>query len=49
MLEDGKAIVLDAERVAPFTVINGANITEVSLAFDQNMRPVIAYVETVLV
>ncbi|WP_444903827.1 hypothetical protein ACJJIU_00270 [Microbulbifer sp. CnH-101-E] len=45
VLEDGSEIVLDAEQVAPFTVITGANITEVSLAFDQNMRPVIAYVE----
>ncbi|WP_444890052.1 hypothetical protein [Microbulbifer sp. DLAB2-AA] len=45
VLEDGKAIVLDAQQVWASTVITGNNITEVSLAFDQNMRPVIAYVE----
>ncbi|GAB2899693.1 hypothetical protein ACCI51_18185 [Microbulbifer echini] len=45
ILNDGKAIVLDAQQVRASTVISGANITEVSLAFDQNMRPVIAYVE----
>ncbi|USD19956.1 hypothetical protein MJO52_12795 [Microbulbifer variabilis] len=46
ILNDGKAIVLDAQQVAASTVISGTNITEVSLAFDQNMRPVIAYVES---
>ncbi|WP_444919320.1 hypothetical protein ACJJID_00295 (plasmid) [Microbulbifer sp. CnH-101-G] len=45
VMEDGKAIVLDAQQVAASTFITGNNITEVSLAFDQNMRPVIAYVE----
>ncbi|WP_299589679.1 hypothetical protein, partial [uncultured Microbulbifer sp.] len=46
VLEDGRAIVLDAQQVRASTVITGVNITEVSLAFDQNMRPVIAYVES---
>ncbi|WP_445357351.1 hypothetical protein ACJJIC_15485 [Microbulbifer sp. ANSA002] len=45
VMEDGKAIVLDSLQVRASTVITGANITEVRLAFDQNMRPVIAYVE----
>ncbi|WP_444919127.1 hypothetical protein [Microbulbifer sp. JMSA003] len=45
ILNDGAEIVLDAPEVAEFTLISGTEITEVSLAFDQNMRPVVAYVE----
>lgn len=45
ILNNASDIVLDAEHVAPFTIISGNNITEVSLSFDRNMRPVIAYVE----
>ncbi|MCO1336512.1 hypothetical protein MO867_19450 [Microbulbifer sp. OS29] len=45
VLNDGSEIVLDAREVEAFTAISGSDITEVSLAFDQNMRPVIAYVE----
>lgn len=41
----GNDVVLDAQNVAPFVLYSGANITEISLAFDQNMRPVIAFVE----
>ncbi|WP_444897898.1 hypothetical protein [Microbulbifer sp. SSSA005] len=46
ILNDGTEIVLDAREVDAYTIITGTNITEVSLAFDQNMRPVIAYVES---
>lgn len=52
ILNNKTEIVLDAQprtaegqHVAPETIITGANITEVSTSFDQNMRPVIAYVE----
>lgn len=38
-------IVVDAESVAPLTLVSGTNISEVSLTFDNSMRPVIAYVE----
>ncbi|WKT59097.1 hypothetical protein Q2E61_09170 [Microbulbifer thermotolerans] len=42
---NNSAIVLDAEQVAATTLITGNNITEVSLSFDSNMRPVVAYVD----
>ncbi|WP_444931500.1 hypothetical protein ACJJIF_06910 [Microbulbifer sp. SSSA002] len=45
ILNDGTDIVLDAREVDEFTLISGSDITEVSLAFDRNMYPVIAYVE----
>lgn len=38
-------IVISADEVPPFTIITGQEITEVSLSFDQNMEPAIAYVE----
>ncbi len=38
-------IVLDAEQVPANVFITGNNLTEVSLTFDRNMRPAIAYVE----
>lgn len=38
-------IIIDAQNIAPFVLITGVNITEVSLAFDQNMNPAVAYVE----
>lgn len=44
----GDEIVLSATAVKPFTIITGTagkTITEVSLAFNQNMSPVIAFVE----
>ncbi|WP_444956796.1 hypothetical protein [Microbulbifer sp. ZKSA002] len=46
ILNDGTEIVLDAREVDAYTIITGTDITEVSLAFDQNMYPVIAYVES---
>lgn len=45
ILENNSIIVLDAENIPEFTIIQGANITEVSLTFDSNMNPAIAYVE----
>lgn len=45
ILERNKEIVLDAEETSEFTIIQGTNITEVSLTFDSNMNPAIAYVE----
>lgn len=45
VLNNGTSIVVDAEHVAETTLITGVDITEVSLSFDQNMRPVVAYVE----
>lgn len=45
ILNNKTDIVVDAENVPATTLISGTNITEVSLSFDQNMRPVIAYVE----
>lgn len=44
-LIDGDVIV-DAPAVDEFTLISGAGITEISLAFDQNMRPALAYMES---
>lgn len=45
IVENNTAIVLDAEQVAATTLITGNDITEVSLSFDGNMRPVVAYVD----
>lgn len=42
---DNMFIELSAEGVTPFNVIVGAEITEVSLTFDQLMRPCLGYVE----
>lgn len=38
-------IIIDAQNVDPFVLITGVDITEVSISFDQNMNPVVAYVE----
>ena len=42
---DKTQIIVDAESVQPFVLLSGFNITEVSITFDQNMQPVVAYVE----
>lgn len=42
---EGAEIIIDAQNVDPFVLIAGVNITEVSISFDQNMNPVVAYVE----
>jgi len=42
---DARASSADGQSVSPFVAITGVNITEVSISFDQNMRPAIAYVE----
>ncbi len=41
----GNEIILDAPEVEPFAVYSGADITEFSFTFDQNMRPAIAFVQ----
>jgi hypothetical protein len=41
----GVDVQIDAPSVAAVTIFSGANITELSLAFDQNMNPAIAYVQ----
>lgn len=45
ILNDKTQIVVDAENVGEAVLVTGFNITEVSLTFDQNMQPVVAYVE----
>ena len=42
---NSKDIFLSAENGFKARIITGVNITEVSFTFDQNMRPVIVYVE----
>lgn len=42
---DGNDVKIDASGVAAAIEFSGADITELSLAFDQNMNPVIAYVQ----
>lgn len=42
---DGTSIVVDAEYVPEQVLYTGTDITEVSLAFDQNMRPCLAFVD----
>lgn len=41
----GDEIAISAPTVAPFVIHTGRNIVSVSLAFDQNMNPVVAFVE----
>lgn len=41
----GDDVILEAEHVAPSVLYSGAGINEISLAFDQNMRPVLAFVQ----
>lgn len=43
--DDKTEVLVDAEEVAESVLYTGANISEVSLTFDQNMRPVLAFVE----
>lgn len=40
----GDDVVFDAPTVAPVVVFTQPGITEISISFDQNMRPVIAFV-----
>jgi hypothetical protein len=44
-IEDGEAIYIDAVGIAPVLAYEGESITQVSLAFDQNMRYALAIVE----
>ena len=41
----GNTIVVDAEHVEEQVLYTGTEITEVSLTFDQNMRPCLAFVD----
>lgn len=41
----GDDVTISAPDVAPTVVFTAQNITEISLAFDQSMQPVIAYVQ----
>ena len=43
--EDGTQIITSAPSVAAAVLYTGAEITEVSCSFDQNMRPAFAFVE----
>lgn len=38
-------IILEAPGIAPFIAYTGTGLTEVSITFDQNMRPTFAFVE----
>lgn len=41
----GADLVLSAEGVAPVVLFSRADVTQVALAFDQNMRPHVAFVQ----
>jgi len=43
---DGTAVTLEAAGVPATTLFTGTGITEVSLAFDQNMNPFVAFVDS---
>lgn len=43
---DGVGVYLSAENVAEFLLFSATDITQVSLAFDQNMQPAIAFVDS---
>lgn len=45
VLNGGTGIGLSADNTPEFTLIEGEDITHVALAFDSNMRPVVAFVE----
>jgi hypothetical protein len=40
----GNDVILDADGVAPTVIYTESGITEISFSFDQNMRPVLAFV-----
>ena len=40
---NGSSIFISGESVAQTTLLSDSGITEISLAFDQNMRPMVAY------
>lgn len=43
---DGTSIFLKPDNGAQTTLFTGADVTEISLAFDQNMRPFVAFVDS---
>lgn len=45
VINGGTGIGLSADNTPEFTLIEGEDITHVALAFDANMRPVVAFVE----
>ena len=42
---DGTSVTIRGEEGPPDTLFTAARVTEVSLAFDQNMRPFVAFVD----
>lgn len=42
---EGNNVMLKADGVVPVILFAAANVTELSLAFDQNMQPAIAYMQ----
>lgn len=46
VLNDGRDIVIDSENTEPVVWYSGESITEVSLSFDRNMNPAVAFVES---
>lgn len=42
---DGTSVTIEGETVSPSVLFTGSGITEISLAFDQNMRPFVAFVD----
>lgn len=42
---DGTSVTIEGETVPQSVLFTGTGITEVSLAFDQNMRPFVAFVD----
>jgi hypothetical protein len=42
----GNNVIISANTVSPTTLFSGTHITEISLTFDQNMNPVVAYVQS---
>lgn len=45
VINGGTGIALSADNTPEFTLIEGEDITHVALAFDSNMRPVVAFVD----
>lgn len=45
LVTDGTNVNISAEDIPEVTLFSGTSITEVSLAFDQNMNPFVAFVD----
>lgn len=42
---DGTDVTISAPNTSPAVLFSGTNITDIDLAFDQNMRPFVAFIE----